>query len=196
MTKRKAPGTTAGWSYLVDESEVGANKPYTKKLAASEAECALVAARLHLAGVQSLSAELTLSRVPLNKAVIHVEGVLKAGVTQSCVVTSAPVKSHVEDEFEAWFANPSSFTSIAKARNDRAAKAADAEIPVLEEQEDPEPIIDGKIDLGDLVTQYLSLSLDPYPRAHGAGLPEGQAEVAPPSDLLKNPFAALKDWKR
>jgi hypothetical protein len=51
------------------------------------------------------------------------------------------------------------------------------------------------LDLGEAVTQQLALSLDPYPRAPGAALPEdltgpGEAQAPPES-----PFAALKTLK-
>ena len=99
-----------------------------------------------------------------------------------------PVKAYLEEEFEGWFADPGSFASIAKARQSKAGKAADNEVQILEEHEDPEPILDGKIDLGDLTAQYLSLSLDPYPKAPGAVWAEGEGPEES-STLRKNPFA-------
>lgn len=195
MVKRKS-STGEGWSYLLDQGEIGV-QTLTKKLKAGEPECKAVAERLKLVSVQSLSAEMTLSRVPGNKAVIHIQGIVKASVTQSCVVTHAPVKEYIEEEFEAWYADPASFVSIAKARHERQGKSkdGDVEIPVMEEREDPEPIVNGKIDLGDLVTQYLSLGLNPYPRAHGAEEGESVEVAASPSAIRKNPFEALKNWK-
>lgn len=187
-----------GWVYLVDQGEVGP-QPYYKKLSAGESDLKAIAARLEIPAVQSLTAEVTLQRIPGNKAVIHVEGILKADVTQSCIISQAPVKEHIEEEFEAWYADPASFTSLAKAKHERAGKLADAEIPVMEESEAPEPMVNGKIDLGDLVAQYLSLSLNPYPRAHGVAWDKESVDSAsqakPASPLRKNPFEALKDWK-
>jgi hypothetical protein len=50
-------------------------------------------------------------------------------------------------------------------------------MPFLDESEDPEPVIDGKIDAGELVAQYLSLAIDPYPRLEGEEYGgEGEAE--------------------
>jgi uncharacterized metal-binding protein YceD (DUF177 family) len=196
MAKRKSSPDGFGWSYLIDQGEIGAAQPYHKKLAATEAECKAIAERLNIPAIQSLSAEMTLSRVLGNKAVVYVDGTLKANVIQSCVVTGVPVKSYVEEEFEAWYADPTSFTSLTKARHEKTAKATETEIPVLEEHEDPESMTDGKIDLGDLVTQYLSLGLDPYPKAHGAAWEEGEKKDVLPSELRKNPFEVLKDWKK
>lgn len=195
MSRKKADPGNPGWIYLVDQGEIGPQLVH-KKIVAGEADLKAVARRLDIPSVQSLSADLTLQRAPGNKAVIHVIGILKADVTQSCVVSFAPVKNYIEEEFEGWFSDPASFTSFAKAKHEKAGRIPDIEVPVMDEKEDPEPMVNGKIDLGDLVCQYLSLGLDPYPRAHGVTAPElteqQQQEI---SAVRKNPFEALKDWK-
>lgn len=195
---RKQETSDFGWSVLIDQGDIGP-KPYYKALEAKEADLKALAERLGILAVGSLTAELILQRMPGNRAVVHVEGRLSAHVTQSCVISNAPVNAYIEDDFEAWYADRDSFVSLAKARQERAGKTADSEIPVIEEQDDPELMVNGKIDAGDLVAQYLSLSLDPYPRAHGVTWEEGSVDTtfdatdAPA--LRKNPFAALKDWK-
>jgi hypothetical protein len=195
MSRKKVDSANPGWSYLVDQGEIGAT-PMHKKLKAGEADLKLVAKRLEIPSVESLSSELELQRVPGNKAVIHVTGILKSNVVQICGVSGVPVKNYIEEEFEGWFSDPTAYASIAKARHEKAGKIADVEIPILDEREDPEPMINGKIDLGDLICQYLSLGLDPYPRAHGVVAPElsedQQKEI---SAGRRNPFEALKDWK-
>lgn len=188
------------WDVLADQGEIGL-QPTHKALSAGEPDRKAIAKLLELVAVDSLTADITLQRVPGNKAVIHVQGMLKANVVQSCVISQAPVKAHIEDEFEGWYADTDSFVSINKARNERSSKskthAADNEVQIVDEREDPEPIINGKIDLGDLVVQYLSLALPPYPRAHGVTWDNSDdPEAAPPSGSGRlNPFAALKDWK-
>ena len=59
----------------------------------------------------------------------------------------------------------------------RAFRAAEAEIaasPPGEEEEirfdaedEPDPLIDGRIDLGELAAEFVALGLDPYPRKPG-----------------------------
>lgn len=197
MSRKKATAEF-GWSVLIDHGEIGA-KPYHKVLEAKEADLKAIAERLGIPAVDSLTAEMTLQRIPGNRAVVHLEGQLKAQVVQSCVISSAPVKAYIEEEFEAWYADHDSFVSLTRARQERAGKMADNEVPVIDEREDPEPMINGKIDAGDLVAQYLSLSLDPYPRAHGVSWEKDSVDTAfDAADapvLRKNPFAALKDWK-
>ncbi len=36
------------------------------------------------------------------------------------------------------------------------------------DDEPPEPLVDGKIDLGAIATEFLLLGIDPYPRKAGA----------------------------
>ena len=56
---------------------------------------------------------------------------------------------------------------------------------------DVEVVKDGRIDVGELVVEYLILGLDPFPRK--PDLPLVQA-----GDLeeKENPFAVLKNWKK
>jgi len=56
----------------------------------------------------------------------------------------------------------------------------------LADEDDPDPVIDGKIDLGALATEFFALGLDPYPRKPGVEF-VAPAESAPPD----SPFAAL-----
>ena len=57
---------------------------------------------------------------------------------------------------------------------------------VLDGADAPDPIVDGKIDLGALAAEFLALGLDPYPRKPGA-------EFAPPAadEPPDSPFDAL-----
>ncbi len=56
---------------------------------------------------------------------------------------------------------------------------------------EPEPLVDGIVDLGALATEFLILGLDPYPRKPGAAFEpprEGAADGGP--------FAALAGWSK
>ena len=58
--------------------------------------------------------------------------------------------------------------------------------------EPPEPLIGGEVDLGAIVTEFLMLGIDPYPRKEGA-------EFEPPArheDASEHPFAALAALKK
>lgn len=148
----------------------------TETLLAGPAECAALAKRLRLVELTQLSAVVTLERTL--GGLIHVSGRLEADVIQTCVVTLTDFPSHVEDSFTVDFGNaPAEFGD---------------EIELDPDYDPPEPIEGGIIDLGELVTQYLALALDPHPRAPGATLDPAWsgADVAETS-----PFAVLKNLK-
>ena len=59
-----------------------------------------------------------------------------------------------------------------------------------------DPAVDGKIDLGEVLTEQLALSLEPYPRAPGASfaaINPGDEGEPPPAT---GPFAALAKLKK
>lgn len=192
MSKTSKTIVETEWSYFWDSSEYQGGKEKLS-LSPSEDEAKRLAQRLDLLALDALKAEIEISRAQ-GEVAFNVRGVLSAEVTQKCVVSLEPVKSHIEDEFEAWYADPDAAISIAKARHEKLNEKGHGELPILEEHDDPEPLIDGKIDLGELVTQYLSLSLNPYPHAEGVAF-EVSDENKKQSEEVKNPFAALKDWK-
>jgi len=50
--------------------------------------------------------------------------------------------------------------------------------------------------VGDVVTQFLSLSIDPYAHKEGVQYEVGDDEEHPEtSPIRKNPFEKLKEWK-
>ena len=59
----------------------------------------------------------------------------------------------------------------------------------------PEPIVEGKVDLGPVIYETLATALDPYPRREGASFEwPGEAD-APGTEQVRNPFAALARLK-
>lgn len=198
MSKKKKPPVTMPdpeWSVLVDAQTVTSSTQKVR-ISASEEERKALCVRLELATISSLSADVTLRREKGN--VIHVNGLMKANVTQTCSVTADPVQTQIEETFEGWFADQERIVMLAKARHERLGRLADSEIPILDESEDPEPLTNGMIDIGELVVQHLSLAVDAFPRRRG--LEETEAvEVSVGGEgagLRKNPFEALKNWKK
>lgn len=128
------------------------------RIEANAEECAAVAKRLELLGLEGFSADFVLTPKQ-DGHLIQVTGTVQARVTQACVVTLDPVVAEVTAEVEAEF--------------------TDGPIPTLDNDFDleldgpdaPEPIEGGKVDLGELAVQNLALALDPYPRKPGAEFP-------------------------
>lgn len=181
---------TPEWSHMMEAEAVG-DKDVRLTIAPDDQARKDLIRRLGLRDLNKLQVKITLKR--RDKRVIEVIGALTADVIQECVTTLEPVPDHIEETFHAWFADPQQAASFARARHERDKMKADQEFPMLEEEEDPEPIIDGRIDLGELATQYLSLSLNPFPRSADALKKlEEQNDRQPKRE---NPFAALKELK-
>lgn len=196
--KKKTTATEAPapeWSVLVDAQTVTSN-PQKLRIAAAEEERKALCKRLDLNSISSLSADVTLHREKGN--IIHVNGLMKANVTQTCSVTTDRVQTRIEETFEGWFADQDRIVMLAKARHERLGRMTDSEIPILDESEDPEPLVNGMIDIGELVVQHLSLAVDAFPRRRG--LEDSEiVEISagdPGESLRRNPFAALKNWKK
>ncbi len=153
--------------------------PVRRKLLATDAERAALAARFGVLSVDSLSAEVTLRRRPASP-LVRVEGRLVADVMQCCIVSGEPVASRVEASFSELFC-PVDY----EPRDE------------IEEDEIVDSFTEDGIDIGELVAQHLSLSLDPYPRAAGAELPADLVSPPDQSGLGKQrPLAALGEMLR
>jgi hypothetical protein len=138
---------------------------------------AAVAALADLRVVEALSAAFDLTR---KGAGVHVMGKVRGRVGQTCVVTLDPIENTIEEPVDLVFAPAG------------RAEAVGAEIKSLEpSDEPPEALIDGKLDLGALATEFLILGIDPYPRKPGA-------EFSPPpaGNTGEHPFAALAALKK
>ncbi len=182
------------WSYLIDSEDIS-NNVIKLSISAPQDCYDKICKRLGLASINYINVDLEIKRNKVTK-VVHVKGDIDAEIYQKCVITTEPVLENVKDSFEAWFADPNNAVSFVKAKRERMSKQERSELPIMEEYEDPEDIIDGKIDLGELSIQYLSLSLCPYPKLEGANYEnKGDPLEPPPEGTYDNPFAALKEWR-
>jgi hypothetical protein len=160
---------------------------------AEEAACRALARRGGLVAVESLTADFSVRKAEASK--VAVSGVLRARIVQTCVVSLDPFECDVTSKIETDFAGPS---EIGGGPHERFAALDDRsrELPGRGAELDaPDPIIDGRIDLGALAAEFLMLSLDPYPRKPGVSFDAGVSsggDAEPDS-----PFAALgKLWEK
>ncbi len=196
MSLPSTPTPETEWSCFFDVATLEGTR-HTLTIAPDAEERLKLAARLGLLSLNALTADLVIARKS-GALAYHVTGTFRADIVQACVVTLEPIASTITDTLESWFADPEGTITIAKLRHARQTQKNQGETPLLEEKDDPESLVNGQIDLGELVTQFLSLALDPYPHAEGVAL-ESLAPAVPHDkeapDMIKNPFAALKDWK-
>ena len=160
------------------------------KLQASEAECAALAEQDGLVALRDLVVEAELSR--RGRDGLLAKGRVSALVTQTCVVTLEPFESRVDEPFEIEFA-PQAEAEAAYERAMAEIEAAHDKAAALAEQRDPpDPIINGRVDLGALATEFLAMGLDPHPRKPGAHFEDFQA----PEEGRPSPFGVLSALKK
>jgi hypothetical protein len=150
------------------------------EIEAPEEVRAQLAALANVRALPRLSAVFDLTR---RGASVHVSGRISALVGQTCVVTLEPMESSLDEEVDVLFAPPPAGATVA---------GGEIEIPTFAgADEPPEPLVDGKIDLGAIAVEFLVLGIDPYPRKPGA---EFAAPKADEPDA--HPFAALAALKK
>lgn len=173
MSPSKMPGVAPKtFSYVINVTDIPEGGLDLDIAADPEALRALAAAD-GLENIARLEAEFHVTRKQGER--INVSGEMRAKITQICVVSLEPFESEVIEPIDVDFAPP----EIAAALAARAAALGhDGSSHELDE-EPPDPIIDGKIDLGALAAEFLALGLDPYPRKPGVTFEpplEGEAE--------------------
>jgi uncharacterized metal-binding protein YceD (DUF177 family) len=153
-----------------------------KQIEATADERKALARRFDLLSLESLTATLHLRRLP-GKPLVRVTGRFEAEVTQACVITLEPVKGRLEGSF-------------ARCYSLAPAAAAEREVLVdVGEDEPPELVPAGGIDLGEAVAEQLALEIEPYPRAEGARLEQAEWGDSPGGEERESPFQVLGTLK-
>lgn len=150
----------------------------TFELEASAAEREALAKSYGLPSIESLRATLTVKRAGAGGA--RVRGAVHGELTQTCVVSLEPFPAAVDEEVDVRFAPP--------AEEKPGRRPSEEPLTVTMDEDEPDPLIDGKIDLGALAAEFFALGLDPYPRKPGA-------TFEPPTDDTHeaSPFSTLAE---
>jgi uncharacterized metal-binding protein YceD (DUF177 family) len=173
MTKTPVP--QAEFSRPIAVDQIGPQET-GREIVANATERARLAERFDLLALDRLTASLSLKRG--GGGVIEVHGHFEAEVVQACVVTLEPVRSRLSEKFTMAFGS--------------SRAAGGAVVIGLEDEDPPEELIEGRIDLGETVAQQLAVALDPYPHAPGAGeKPAASDEGESGVEKKASPFAAL-----
>jgi hypothetical protein len=140
-----------------------------------------IARALDLLICHSLTARYTMG--PRGGGHVHLWGTVEAVVEQSCVVTLEPLLSRVAEIFRVDFWPEGDIP-----------EAAGGEID-FSEQPDLEPIVAGRVEVGNVVFQALANGIDLFPRKPGVTFeppaPSGSDDGSHP----EGPFAALAKMK-
>lgn len=150
---------------------------------ANPAERERLASFYQLPAITALTA--TLRVEPRGQGGARVTGAIHGEVTQTCIVSLDPFPATVDDEVDVRFAPQ---TTV----NSGSAATHEAQTFSLADEDEPDPVIDGTIDLGALVAEFLALGLDPYPRKPGVVFDDERTNSEP----TDSPFAALLQRNR
>jgi uncharacterized metal-binding protein YceD (DUF177 family) len=148
---------------------------------ANQAERAALAAFNGLPAVGKLIAVFTLKHGGRGAVIVH--GELSAEITQTCVVTLEPFDTAIGEVINLRFAR------AIETPKPRGVSIDESEMMGLSEEDRPDTIVDGKIDLGAIISEFLTLSLDPYPRKPGVAFDAPKEDDNASSN---SPFSALK----
>jgi hypothetical protein len=125
--------------------------PAAMTFAANPAEKEALARRLGLVVLNTLEIECTIQGA-LGHYPLLVSAIIKADVMQSCVLTLKDLPSTVEEQVKlALFLSDTDSAFLTESF----------------EEDQPEPVVlnkDGTVEIGEILVQYLSLALDPYPK--------------------------------
>lgn len=147
---------------------------------ASPAECKELARVVDIVACESLKVEYKI--VPLRSGIYRLTGHILANLKQQCVVTLEPISQHIDEAIN---------TELRPA--DMLPEGVqDVEEMGILETPDFEPIEDDMIDLGLIVLEHISTSINPYPRLPGV---EFDVKTAG-DDAVANPFAVLGKLKK
>lgn len=197
MTKDRLGGKAAK-----GETAVGEAAPMSRPLAltevpaegleteivATEAERAALARLNGLPAVLSLSAALNARR--WRRDGLEVTGELRARVRQTCVVTLEEFDSDIVEPIEMRFAPPAEAPRPRSRRREPEPETYDHDALA---DDPPDPLVGGAVDLGAIVSEFLSLALDPYPRKPGAAFAEPAPRTESETDAdAVSPFAQLR----
>lgn len=160
------------------EAETISEAARTVAITADAAERRRLAGRFRLRSLDRLDASLTLQR---RAGVIHVDGTLDAAVVQACVVTDDPLPAKLRTPFHLRVV-----PDLGLAPVDDGVELTEADCDTLE-------LVNGKLDLGELVAETLALALAPYPRSKAADAVMREREKEQSTDA--SPFAALAALK-
>lgn len=157
---------------VVRVNEIGAG--IERRLVADQAQRAKLAKTLDLAELHLFEADMSLAPALIGW---RLSGRVQADAVQTCGVTLEPLPVSIDSRFQ-----------VDLVEADPAASEEEVEVSL--DEDGPDLIEDGRIDLGQYAVEQLALNLDPFPRKPGAEF------VQPDEPGEMSPFAVLKAFPR
>lgn len=164
--------STSPFSEIIRVNEIGAG--IERRLVADESQRSKLAKALDLAECGRFEADLSLAPAIIGW---RLSGRIQAEAVQTCGITLEPLPVSIDARFQ-----------VDLVEADPAP--SDGEVEVSMDEDGPDLIEEGRIDLGQYAVEQLALNLDPFPRKPGAEF------VQPDEPEEQSPFAVLKAFSR
>ena len=156
---------------------------------AAPSECAAVAAALAIPAVKSIAARYRIT--PLKSGRFGIAGDIEAEITQTCGIELEDFDQLIREPLEVEF-----WPEATPARR-LAENAGPQEIAVDPlSGDEPEPVRNGRIEIGRVIYEIIATALDPFPIGPGAELDAAESGPAEESGEDGHPFAALAALRR
>lgn len=160
------------YSVSVRLHQIGAR--LERRLEPTDAERAKIAKELDLADLSILTGAVI---IEATSSGWKLSGRIDAEGAQTCGITLEPLPFRFDEAFS---------LNFAEAPDEKPQANDDDEIDIDMDDDSPDLIDDGQIDLGVYLVEQLALRLDPFPRKPGAVFEQ------PPEPAEISPFAVLK----
>jgi len=157
------------FSDIIRLNQIGSG--LTRRLEPDEATRRRIAQVTDLEALDAFVAEMTI--IPTDSG-WRLSGWVKGDAVQTCGLSLEPLPARIDATFRIGLTEP--------------REIQDNEIIVDLDDDAPDMVEDGKIDLGQYAVEQLVLALDPFPRKPGAEF------VAPEPTEERSPFAVLKGF--
>lgn len=157
----------------------------TLTVEATAAEREALACRFDTVAIESLTGEIALYPEQ-GRTCWQVEGRIRGQVVQRCVVTLNPVRAESDFTFERRYVTRTSGGTRKDIRHQGEV------VLTLDQDDAPELLTGGVIDVGEIVAEEFGLALNPFPRVPGVVF-SGYRTEAGDQSAATGAFAALAD---
>ncbi len=186
--KKKAQGFDASFDALaLPKLSVGARdipaEGLEREYKADRAECAALSQVIDLGAISEFQAAYAIT--PDSKNRFRIKAHLRARISQNCVVTLAPLENAIEEDFTALFVS-----------EDILEKILGDEDFDAEGDENPEPIVNGRLEVGRIIYEHLAGAINPYPRAKDAEISQENGMEGTGGTDADGPFSVLAELRK
>lgn len=167
----------------IDVADIRDQGRMVVEIQANEAERAALAERCDIVSVDNLLVRLTLTSSK-GSDLVKIQGKLDTVIHQACIVTLTPVKEEIKE----------TFSEVHTTLEEKLAEPEEMD----ESEDQPVELIENeKLDVQELVAQWIVLSMDPFPRSDDTPYFE-HIEQEPNEEGVKthNPFSVLEKLKK